>query len=74
MTYLAQGAAGVFGASTVAYGPATSNNYADVMCRLFVEEVLGGASLGRAALSARQRFVQSQSFLDPSYRRPMRGP
>ena len=66
MTYLAQGAAGVFGASTVAYGPVASNNYADVVCRLFVEEVLGGASLGRAALSARQRFVQSQSFLDPT--------
>jgi Peptidase family C25 len=66
MTYLAQGAAGVFGASTVAYGPATSNNYADVVCRLFVDEVLAGASLGRATLSARQRFVQSQSFLDPT--------
>jgi len=66
MTYLDQGAAGVFGASTVAYGPATSNNYADVICRLFVDEVLGGASLGRAALSARQRFVQSQPFLDPT--------
>jgi Peptidase family C25 len=66
MTYLAQGAAGVFGASTVAYGPAASNDYADVVCRLFVDEVLGGASLGRAALSARQRYVQSQSFLDPT--------
>lgn len=66
MTYLAQGASGVFGASTVAYGPPASNNYADVICRLFVDEVLGGASLGRAALSARQRFVQSQAFLDPT--------
>ncbi|MEP7021002.1 MAG: hypothetical protein ABI808_10145 [Pseudonocardiales bacterium] len=66
MSYLLAGAAGVFGASTVAYGPASANEYADVLCRLFLEEVLGGASLGRAALSARQRFVQGQTFLDPT--------
>jgi len=66
MTYLRQGAAGVFGASTVAYGPAASNNYADLICRMFLAEVLGGASLGRAALVARQQFVQAQSFLDPT--------
>jgi hypothetical protein len=56
----------VFGSSTVAYGPSTSNAYADVICRMFVAEVLGGASLGRAVLLARQQFVQSQSFLDPT--------
>jgi hypothetical protein len=56
----------VFGASTVAYGPAASNAYADVICRMFVSEVLNGASLGRAVLVARQRFVQAQSFLDPT--------
>lgn len=66
MTYLTNGAAGVFGASTVAYGPATTNDYADVICRLFVEEVLSGASTGRATLVARQRFIQSQAFLDPT--------
>lgn len=66
MSYLLAGAAGVFGASTVAYGPASANEYADVLCRLFLEEVLGGASLGRSALSARQRFVQGQTFLDPT--------
>jgi len=66
MSYLLAGSAGVFGASTVAYGPPSANEYADVVCRLFLEEVLGGASLGRAALSARQRFVQGQSFLDPT--------
>jgi hypothetical protein len=66
MSYLREGAAGVFGASTVAYGPAASNAYADVICRLFVSEVLGGASLGRAVLVARQQFVQAQAFLDPT--------
>lgn len=66
LTYLLQGAGGVFGASTTSYGPAASNEYADVLCRLFCDEVLGGASIGRAVLSARQRFVQGQSFLDPT--------
>jgi hypothetical protein len=66
MTYLAEGAGGVFGASTVAYGPAAANEYADTMARLFAEQVLLGASLGRAALTARQQFVQGQAFLDPT--------
>ena len=66
MTYLLNGAAGVFGSSTVAYGPADTNNYADILCQLFVSEVLAGASLGRAVLTARQSFVQSQGFLDPT--------
>ncbi|MEO6713904.1 MAG: hypothetical protein ABIM89_10795 [Mycobacteriales bacterium] len=65
-TYLREGASGVFGASNVAYGPATANEYADLMCQYFLNEVLGGASLGRAALAARQRFVQTESFLDPT--------
>lgn len=66
MTYLLNGAAGVFGSSTVAYGPATTTNYADTLCQLFVSEVLAGASLGRAVLTARQSFVASQGFLDPT--------
>ena len=66
LTYLQQGAVGVFGASTVAYGPSASNAYADVICRMFVAAVLDGASLGRAALLARHQFVQTQSFLDPT--------
>lgn len=66
LSYLLGGASGVFGSSTVAYGPASTTEYADVICRLFVEQVLGGASIGRAALVARQRFIQSQAFLDPT--------
>ena len=66
LSYLLGGAAGVFGSSTVAYGPASTNEYADVICRLFVEQVLGGASIGRSVLVARQRFIQSQAFLDPT--------
>lgn len=66
MTYIRNGAAAVFGSSTVAYGPATTTNYADDLCRLFVAEVLGGASAGRAALVARQNYVQAQGMLDPT--------
>jgi hypothetical protein len=64
MMYLSLGAAGVFGSSTVAYGPADSTDYADTLCSLFVEQVLGGASLGRAALVARQRYLQANAPLD----------
>lgn len=66
MTYLQHGAAGVFGSSTVAYGPAASNAYADVLCRLFLSTVLTGASLGRSVLVARQQYVGGRSFLDPT--------
>ena len=66
MTYLRNGAVAVFGSSTVAYGPATTTNYADDLCRLFVTEVLGGASVGRAVLVARQNYVQAQGMLDPT--------
>lgn len=63
--YLLQGAAGYFGSSTIAYGPAAGNGAADLITQYFLAAVLGGASLGRAALVARQRFVQQTSELDP---------
>jgi hypothetical protein len=65
-TYLANKAHGFFGSTTIAYGPATGNGQADLICQFFLERVLGGSSLGRAALEARQRFVQSASPPDPS--------
>jgi hypothetical protein len=37
----------------------------DLITQYFLLEVLGGASLGRAALAARQRFVQQTAELDP---------
>ncbi len=64
--YLAQGAAGVLGASTIAYGPVDSNGAADLLTQYFLLEVLGGASLGRAALMARQRFIAQTAELDPA--------
>lgn len=65
-TYLANKAHGFFGSTTIAYGPASGNGQADLICQFFHERVLGGSSLGRAALEARQQFVQSASPPDPS--------
>ena len=56
--YLLQGAYGYFGSSTIAYGPEEGNGAADLITQYFLLSVRDGASLGRAALVARQRFVQ----------------
>ncbi len=63
--YLEQGAYGYFGSSTISYGPARGNGAADLITQYFLIAVLDGASLGRAALLARQRFVQQTAELDP---------
>lgn len=63
-TYLGNGAYGVFGSTTIAYGPSSGNDSADLICRYFLEAVMAGASLGRAALEARQRFAGHYSHLD----------
>ena len=65
MTYLAQGAIGFLGSTTIAYGPADTNGSADLLCRYFLESILGGASLGRALLEARQRFAKEASPISP---------
>jgi hypothetical protein len=64
--YLAGGAYAFFGSSTIAYGPADSNGQADLLCQYFLQRVLAGASIGRATLEARQRFVRDTNVLDPS--------
>jgi GNAT superfamily N-acetyltransferase len=63
--YLAKGAAGVVASTTIAYGPADDNANADVICQLFVEQLLQGASLGRALLEARLGYLRRQSVADP---------
>lgn len=63
--YLAQGAYGYFGSTTIAYGPADGNAAADLITQYFLLEVQAGQSLGLAALKAQQRFVQQVSELDP---------
>jgi hypothetical protein len=64
-TLLGQGASGVFGASTLAYGDSERTTSADLITRFFLSAMLDGASLGRAALQARLRFVQELGELDP---------
>jgi hypothetical protein len=64
-SYLKQGAYGFFGSTTIAYGPADKNGAADLICQFFLASVVGGASIGRAALTARQQFVDGASQMDP---------
>jgi hypothetical protein len=56
-TYLLNKAAVFMGSSTVAYGPASGQGLADLMCQYFSINVLNGASSGSALLSARQKFL-----------------
>ena len=65
-TYLADGAYGFFGSTTIAYGPSEGNGQADLICQFFLDSVLNGASLGRATLEARQRFAALYTHLDPT--------
>jgi hypothetical protein len=63
--YLANGAYGFFGSTTVAYGGAATNDFADWICQSFMKHVLAGTSLGEAALLARQDYVSKKSPLSP---------
>lgn len=65
LTYLEDGAAAVFGSTTVAYGPSEGNGAADLICQYFIQQMLGGSSLGRAVLEARQKFAGARTHLDP---------
>ncbi len=64
--YLLDGAYGFFGSTTTAYGPSSGNGQADVITQDFLRHVLSGASLGRAALQARQDYVMKNAVLDPT--------
>ena len=63
--YLKGKAYGFFGSSTIAYGPEDDNGSADLICQYFLKYVMEGASVGRAALQARQDFASSSPNLDP---------
>jgi hypothetical protein len=63
-SYLQQGAYGYFGSTTIAYGPETGNGAADLICQYYLQNVLDGASLGHAALMARQQFVGRNAQMD----------
>jgi hypothetical protein len=64
--YLLNGAVGFLGSSTIAYGPADSNDQADLLCAYFFSSILKGASTGRSLLEARQQYLsKSGPHLDP---------
>jgi hypothetical protein len=65
LTYLDQGACAVFGSTTIAYGPSEGNGSADLITQYFLQQVLAGASLGRAVLEARLQFAGQRTHLDP---------
>ena len=64
-TFLQEGGYGFFGSTTIAYGPAAGNGAADLIAQYFLQNVLAGASIGRAALQARQKFVQNSGTMNP---------
>jgi hypothetical protein len=63
-SYLAQGALAYLGSTTIAYGPAEGNGSADLITQYFLAQLLAGASVGRAALEARQEFVAQTGQMD----------
>lgn len=65
-TYLDQVTYGVFGSTTIAYGPSAGNGSADLICQYFMRAFMNGASLGRAALEARHQFAGQYSHLEPT--------
>jgi hypothetical protein len=65
LAYLAAGGYGLVGPTCVSYGGRTTPDAADVLARMVGEELLAGASLGRALLTARQRYVAEQPVMTP---------
>jgi hypothetical protein len=63
--YLGKGTYGFLGSTNIAYGPASGNGKADLICQYFIRHVKNGASVGRAALAARLDYVQKNQPLDP---------
>ena len=55
--FLKSGAIALVGSTTIAYGPSTINDQADLITQYFMMNILGGASTGRALLEARQKYI-----------------
>jgi hypothetical protein len=64
--YLAAGALAYLGSSTIAYGPASGNAQADLVCQYFFRSIRAGASSGRACLEARLGYVRHAGTLSPT--------
>lgn len=62
ISYFSRGAVGFFGSTNTAYGEAVRTGAADIITRYFLVCVLAGASLGRACLQARQKFIDTEDL------------
>jgi hypothetical protein len=65
-TYLEGKAYAFFGSSTIAYGPASGNDQADLICQYFLQRIRAGSSAGRACLEARLHYLQQARVLKPT--------
>jgi hypothetical protein len=63
--YFGAGAVAFLGSTNTAYGLEAGNSAADLITQYFLIKILEEASLGRAFLEARQKFVQGQKMEDP---------
>lgn len=63
--YLAESAYGYMGSTTIAWGSDNGLTLADLICQYFLKSIQEGASLGRAMLEARHKFVTHNAPLDP---------
>jgi hypothetical protein len=64
--YLRAGALAYLGSSTIAYGPASGNAQADLVCQYFFRSIRAGASSGRACLEARLGYVRRATSITPT--------
>jgi hypothetical protein len=65
LAYLAAGAVAYLGSTCIAYGPPHSVDWADLMCQLFLSNLLDGQPSGRALLDARRAYLARPGALDP---------
>ena len=65
-TYLALGASAFWGSSNIAYGPASGNGQADLICQFFQKHILRGSSTGEAGLKARLDYIRQLSVASPA--------
>lgn len=59
-TYLGRNAYAYLGSTNIAYGPSATNDQADLVCQHFLRRVHAGASVGRACLETRLKYVVSK--------------
>ncbi|HLO98794.1 MAG TPA: hypothetical protein VK171_09395 [Fimbriimonas sp.] len=64
-SYLESGCAGYMGSTNIAYGPASGNGAADLICQYFAIEFRSGRSVGAAGFEARVAFIRGSKPMGP---------